>query len=197
MFRVAVLTALFPGAAFAACPEGGSLTPFTLSGGWGATSSIYPQADDVTVMRVQAENGRIDEIAFHRGLLLVAERSAAANYTVDYRGDVAAIFDLEAGSEVTLQARQVSPTAERIFAETYSIGETVTLDIGGCRYDATIIDSVGETEDGPLPRVRVYYASALGFVLGREVFYEPDGEVPQVSLFFEGITSDPAALVPR
>ena len=100
-------------------------------------------------MRVRAENGRIDEIVFNRGLLLVAERVGSASYTVDYQGDIDAIFDFEPGAEITLHVRQMSANAEQAYAETYVIGETVPLDIGDCRYDVTVIDSFGET---PCPR---------------------------------------------
>lgn len=197
MTRAVVLIALLPGIAQAACPEGDSLTPFTLTGAWSSASSVYPQADGVTIMRVRAENGRIDEIVFNRGLLLVAERVGSASYTVDYQGDIDAIFDFEPGAEITLHVRQMSANAEQAYAETYVIGETVPLDIGDCRYDVTVIDSFGETESGALPQVRVYYARDLGFVLGREIYYSPDSVLPEVSLFFQSITDDPAALVPR
>ena len=196
MIRAATLLALLPNVAGAACPDGNPPPPFTLTGAWSGTSSVYHQPDGITIMRVLAENGRIDEIAFDRGLLLVSERAALARYTVDYQGDIPAIFEFDPGTEITLQARQVSASAEQAYTETYVIGDTVPIDIGDCRYEATIIDSFGETEDGPLPRVRVYYARTLGFAIGREVFYDPDSETPQVSLFFQTITDDPAALVP-
>ena len=196
MIRAAALFAVLPNVAFAACPNGNPSIPFTLTGAWSGASSVYHQPDGITIMRVLAENGRIDEIAFDRGLLLVSERAALASYTVDYQGDIPAIFEFEPGTEIILQARQVSATAELAYTETYVIGETVPIDIGDCRYETTIVDSFGETEDGPLPRVRVYYAHALGFAIGREIFYDPDSETPQVSLFFQTITNDPAALVP-
>ena len=197
VIRAVVLVALLPGIAQAACPEGDSRTPFTLAGAWSSASSVYHQPDGVTIMRVLAENGRIDEIVFNRGLLLVAERAGSTSYTVDYQGDIDALFDFEYGAEITLHVRQISGDAERAYAETYVIGETVPLDIGECRYDVTVIDSFAETESGALPQVRVYYARALGFVLGREIYYSPESVLPEVSLFFHAITDDPAALVPR
>ena len=97
MVRAAALVALLARIVAAACPESAT-ERFRLSTEAEVISTVYPQADGMTVVRTSGADGGVDETIIDRGLLTLSERGALAAYTVGYRGDVDAIFAFEPGA---------------------------------------------------------------------------------------------------
>ena len=134
MSRAAVLVALLPGLAAAACPDGEDTEPFSLYHDGGMVSTVYREADGVTVVRATGSGGSINETVIDRGLLTVSHRSVFATITAEYEGDVDAIFAFEPGAEITLRVRETRDDSTWISFDTYRIGEVVPFAIGDCVY---------------------------------------------------------------
>lgn len=197
MCLAAPLAALLAGPAAAGCPVGDANTPFTLFDHRNAVQHTIYRPEDGTVEQItQIADGQ-SRLKLAHGLLVIEESNGLVDYRVELDGDLAALLRLEPGSTHKILGRQVTKTRTTEFEDTFVIADTVPLAIGTCTYDVVLIENTGTSGGRKLPGVKIFYAPELSMVLKREVYYDEPWTTPAFEFFFDEITDEAAALLPR
>lgn len=195
--HMALLAPFLPTAAFAACPTPGGTAPYTLLDDPVATT-VYRDADGVTVLRVRQADGAIDTYESYRGLFMLSGPDGqGGGYVFEYGVPLDPVFRFAPGDRHEIPVTTTLENETVTHTDIYEIVDTATVAIGDCSFEAVVIDYAQRFDDATISTTTLYYAPDLGVVIQREIDHDFTAETPRITSRTDRITDDPATFVPR
>ena len=193
----AILGVLLPAAAIAACPETGGTAPYTMFDG-AVPTTVYRDADGVTVLRTRRAGGEIDTYQSYRGLFMLSGPDGlGGGYVFEYGAPLDPVFRFTLGDRFEIPVTTTHDGEIANHSEIYEVVGTETVAVGDCAFETVVIDYTQQFDDATMPTTTLYYARDLGVVVQQERDHDFAPDTPRITSTTDRVTADPDTFVPR